>query len=51
MNHDEEWLRKKFEKVSVVKKCPKCGSLSLTYKEGKLHCSECGFTQNVEKVK
>ena len=50
MNHDEEHWRKQFEKFSVAKKCPKCGKLSLIYREGKIICSECGYEQNVAKV-
>ena len=49
MNHDEELFKK--EKFSVVKKCPKCGSLSLVYEEGKIKCSKCGFEQGLPRIK
>lgn len=51
MNHDEEFIKKKMEKFSVVKKCPKCGSLSLSYADGKIKCSECGFEQDLPKIR
>ena len=50
MNHDEEHFKKELEKFSLVKKCPKCGKLSLRFREDKLICSECGFEQNIGKV-
>lgn len=50
MNHDEEHWKKQTEKFSLVKKCPKCGKLSLIYREGKIICSGCGFEQIVGKV-
>ena len=50
MNHDEEHFKKQFEKFSLVKKCPKCGKLSLNFNEGRLICSECGFEQVIGKV-
>jgi len=50
MNHDEEHWKKQLSKFSLVKKCPKCGKLSLNYREGKIICSECGFEQTVAKV-
>ncbi len=51
MNHDEGQWKKEFENFSLVKKCPKCGKLSLIYQEGKIACSECGFEQVIGKVK
>lgn len=50
MNPDEEYWKKQIDNVSLVKKCPKCGKLSLGYREGKIMCSECGFEQTVAKV-
>lgn len=50
MNHDEGHWKKQLEKFSLVKKCPKCGKLSLIYRENKIICSECGFEQTVAKV-
>jgi len=45
MNHDEEdWKKQKFK---VVQKCPKCGSLSLKFIEGKIRCESCSFEQDV----
>jgi ribosomal protein S27AE len=50
MDHDTEHWKRELEKVSLVKKCPKCGKLSLGYAEGRLVCSECGFEQQLGKV-
>ncbi|MBL7054340.1 hypothetical protein ISS05_01115 [Candidatus Woesearchaeota archaeon] len=50
MNHDEEHWKKQTEKFSLAKICPKCGKLSLSYREDKLICSECDFEQTVAKV-
>ncbi|HLC96026.1 MAG TPA: hypothetical protein VJH97_01780 [Candidatus Nanoarchaeia archaeon] len=33
-----------------VKRCPKCGSLSLSYVSGRLLCSKCGFGQDVNGI-
>jgi ribosomal protein S27E len=41
-----------FEKIgSIVKKCPKCFSLSLEFdtKQKKLICKSCGFSQDFLK--
>jgi len=49
MNNDEDW-KKDFEKFKVVQKCPKCGQISLKFKEGKIKCSNCSFEQNVGEI-
>ena len=52
MNHDEEDWKKKLEEVSVVQRCPKCGSLTLSYdkSQNKIKCSKCNYEQNMEKM-
>ena len=50
MNHDEEHFKKEINKFSFASKCPKCGKMSLIFREDKLICSECGFEQNKTKV-
>ena len=47
MNHDDEYIKKKFEEFSVVKKCPKCGKLSLTYRNNAVYCENCGYEQKI----
>lgn len=46
--------KKEIEKIpAVVKRCPKCYSLSLEYdpKTGKIFCTKCGFQYNLPKMK
>jgi len=47
MNQDEEDWKKQFEKFKAVQKCPRCNELSLSFVEGKIRCSKCGFEQNI----
>ena len=47
---NEDW-KKEFEKVTVLKRCPKCGGLSLSYIEGKIKCNDCGYEEMVPKIK
>jgi ribosomal protein L37E len=51
MNHDEPEFEKKVPKFSVVRECPKCGQLSLSFREGKIICSNCGYGENVTAIK
>jgi len=65
MNHDEwkreiekvfNWDNRKIElkKIpQVVKRCPKCGNLSLQFdmKSGRIFCIRCGFEEHVKQVK
>lgn len=48
--NNEDW-KKDLEKVTVLKRCPKCGGLSLVNIEGKLKCTDCGFEQTIPKIK
>jgi len=50
MNHDEEGWKEQLEKFKMVQKCPKCGNLSLSFVEGKIKCTNCGFEQNVKNM-
>jgi len=51
MNHDEEKWQEKVQPLKPVSRCPKCGSLSLSYARGKLKCGECGFEQDIPRLK
>ncbi len=37
------------ENPSMMKRCPGCGELGLkiNFKTGKIHCSKCGFEENL----
>lgn len=56
----EEWkklinekLRKGEQIPQVIKRCPVCNNLSLTYdpETGKIKCTKCGFEENLPKIK
>ena len=53
----DKWKKEvevKFEKESsIVKRCPKCLSLSLKFDEktGRLYCTECGFEEYINIIK
>lgn len=58
----EEWKKDVEEKLgklrldkipAVVKRCPKCNSLSLEFdqKTGRIFCTKCGFEQSFPKYK
>ena len=49
MNNNRNW-KERFEKTGIAQKCPKCGNLSLQFREGKLRCSECSFEQPVGEI-
>lgn len=51
MNHDEPDFEKRLQKFSVVKKCPKCGELALSYKEGLVICTNCGYEERVPSAR
>lgn len=40
-------LKKDFD---IVKRCPKCNGLSLSYEKGRIRCNECGFEQAVADI-
>jgi ribosomal protein S27AE len=53
----KQWKRlldNKFEKgediPKIIKRCPQCNNLSLTYdpKTGKISCSKCGYEQDLK---
>ena len=47
MNNDEPDFEKKAQKFSVVEECPKCGHISLSFKENRLYCSNCGYDEKI----
>lgn len=51
MNHDDDKFEKKIPKFSVVQECPKCGQLALSFKSGRITCSNCGYEQDVPSIK
>ncbi|MEA3514256.1 MAG: TFIIB-type zinc ribbon-containing protein [Nanoarchaeota archaeon] len=43
-----------FENIpSIIKRCPKCQSVSLEYdsKKGRIYCTKCGFEEYILKIK
>ena len=50
MNHGNG-LKKKLQRFSVVQKCPRCGQLSLSFRENKICCSNCGYEERVPTVR
>lgn len=51
MNHDDKKFEKNVPKFSVVKECPKCGQLSLSFKSDKIICSSCGYEQSIPAIR
>jgi len=48
-----EELKKNIEFISPVKRCPKCGKMSLEFDEKShaIRCSGCGFERSMPKMK
>jgi ribosomal protein L37E len=46
-NPSDHFDGKDMEKIRPVKRCPKCGNLSLEYDKMELRCSRCGFKQPI----
>ena len=48
-----EELRKNFEMLSPVRKCPKCGHLALEFDfvNNKILCTRCGFEKSIPRMK
>ena len=51
MNHDEPEFEKELHKFSVVKICPSCKQLSLSFKDNKICCANCGYEEKVQTIK
>ena len=51
MNHDEPDFENELKKFSVVKLCPKCKELSLSFKRGSLICENCGYMEKINTVR
>ena len=51
MNHDEPEFRKKLQKFSLVKQCPMCNQLALTFKNDAVYCSNCGYEEKVPSLR
>jgi len=51
MSRDEPDFEKELQKFSVVKRCPRCGQLALSSKDGALQCSGCGYEMKIPKIK
>ncbi len=41
---------KDVEKFKVVKRCPKCNGLGLTFNEGRIKCQNCGYEENIKVI-
>ncbi|MEK6892432.1 MAG: hypothetical protein AABX25_04555 [Nanoarchaeota archaeon] len=50
MNPDEDEFEK-LRKFSVVNECPRCGHLSLTFKNNMLHCANCGYAEKIPTLR
>ena len=42
---------KELEKINIVKRCPRCNGLSLTYTEGKIKCTDCGYEEKIPDIR
>ena len=51
MNHDEPNFNKKLQKFSVVKKCPGCNQLTLSFKNNSICCTNCGYEEKVPAIR
>ncbi|MBI2652710.1 hypothetical protein HYX00_04560 [Candidatus Woesearchaeota archaeon] len=51
MDHDEQHFERKLQKFSVVQKCPRCKQLTLSYKNGAICCSNCGYEEKVQTIR
>ncbi|MBI1935377.1 hypothetical protein HYS31_02965 [Candidatus Woesearchaeota archaeon] len=49
MARDEEQFRK--IRFSAVQQCPKCSELSLSFRNGALRCSSCGYEEKVPSMR
>lgn|GEM_PF-3170984 len=48
----DEKIRRGEQIPQIIKRCPKCQNLSLTYdpETGKIRCSKCGFEESLPKI-
>ena len=51
MNHDEPDFEEKLQKFSVVKACPRCNQLSLSFKHNFIVCTNCGYEEKVPTIR
>ena len=51
MNHDEPKFEKKLRKFSVVKQCPRCKQLALSYENNRICCSNCGYEEGIPTIR
>lgn len=42
---------KDIEEVKIVKRCPKCNGLGLTYSKGGVKCNDCGYEENIQDIR
>jgi len=50
MAHDEEHFRR-VRRFSAVQQCPRCNELALSFENGALRCSKCGYQENVPSMR
>jgi len=48
----DDMIEKPEHLPKIVKRCPKCNNLSLTYdpSSGKISCTKCGFEENLQMI-
>jgi len=51
MDDDEPMFEKKLRKFSVVKECPRCKQLSLSFKNSSVYCENCGYEEQLPMMK
>ena len=51
MNHDEPKFEEKLQKFSVVQECPRCRKLSLSFRENRILCSNCGYEEKIPAIR
>lgn len=51
MDHDEPEFEKKLRKFSVIKECPKCKQLSLSFRSNSIYCTNCGYEEQLPAMR
>ena len=47
--NDEQDFEKKLQKFSIIKQCPKCKKLALSYKDYSIRCTNCSYEVEINK--
>ncbi|MBI2657718.1 hypothetical protein HYX08_03410 [Candidatus Woesearchaeota archaeon] len=51
MNRGGPDFEKNLQKFSVVQECPRCRQLSLSFKQGMIICSNCGYEEKIPAIR